>query len=492
MNNFNDGAPRKPKDWIALGRNLVPLHEGVPIIKDWQNPELKLKLSNFKNVFQYGLRLDQDTDFDIDNHYIKRFAGKYLKSSGAVFGRKSNLSSHYLFSGSREYKKFTVPKELEPRFKHFEHGNTLCEIRSGHTHYTIVPDSVSMRSGTEYVEWELFSGIKEYAGNLESDISKIALSAALSILYAPEGARDDYCTAIAGVLSNHTNSSADDINEFVFNLAVLSGDHEPNKRMSKGTNAKNSKGNKFGMPKLAEIVGCSVQTIAKLFSWVGVKDSGSLFTELRCYTTEPKYWQLKYKDTWITIMDSSILLSYTKMSILILENCYEVAPVITPKQWKEIVAGLLKHVKKIDAPIESSYMGVVGGVFIDWLQTHAPDKFSKDDGDIRFRLGDYSSCARYDGFYWFKLEGITNQLKRKSMSFEMRKLTHFLREEFGAEPTKITIDKKELRVWKLPVANVDGHIRNNKDMDGFSKKAMERLDKKEEESGHRYKPEIPY
>ena len=69
----------------------------------------------------------------------------------------------------------------------------------------------------------------------------------------------------------------------------------------------------------------------------------------------------------------------------------------------------------------------------------------------------------------------------------MRKLTHFLREEFGCEPTKITIDKKELRVWKVPIANVDGHIRNNKDMDGFSKKAMERLDKIET-----YKPEIPY
>ena len=462
----------------------------MPIIKDWQNPELKLKLSNFKNVFQYGLRLDQDTDFDIDNHYIKRFAGKYLKSSGAVFGRKSNPSSHYLFSGSREYKKFTVPKELEPRFKHFEHGCTLCEIRSGHGKFTIVPDSISMKSVTEYSEWEHFSGIKEYAGNLESDIGKIALSAALSILYAPEGARDDYCTAIAGVLSKHTNSSADDINEFVFNLAILSDDHEPNKRMSKGTNAKNSKGNKFGMPKLAEIIGCSVQTIATLFSWVGVADSGSLFTELRCYTTEPKYWQLKYKDTWITIMDSSILLSYTKMSILILENCYEVAPVITPKQWKEIIAGLLKHVKKIDAPIESSYMGVVGGVFIDWLQTHSNSKSSKED--FRFNLGDYGSCVRYEGVYWFKLEGVTGQLKRKSMSFEMRKLTHFLREEFGAEPTKITIDKKELRVWKVPVANVEGHIRNNKDVESLTNKAVERLDKREEETGHRYGEEIPY
>jgi hypothetical protein len=251
--------------------------------------------------------------------------------------------------------------------------------------------------------------------------------------------------------------------------------------MSKGSTAKEKT---YGMPKLAEIVGSNVKSISELFSWIGIADSGSCFTGLKCYTTEPKYWQIEYKGRWITVMDSSMLLSYAKMSILILENCYEVAPVISPKDWKAIVAGLLQNVQKIDAPIESSYMGVVGSVFINWLQTHSNSKSSKED--FRFNLGDYDSCARYEGYYWFKLEGITGRLKRKSMSFEMRKLTHFLREEFGAVPTKITIDKKELRVWKVPAENIDGHIRNNKDMDGFSKKAVERL------KDFKYKPEIPY
>ena len=46
-------------------------------------------------------------------------------------------------------------------------------------------------------------------------------------------------------------------------------------------------------------------------------------------------------------MDSSMLLSYTKISILILENCYEVAPVINPKDWKEIVIGKKSKSPKI-------------------------------------------------------------------------------------------------------------------------------------------------
>tara|TARA_R100000008_G_C3477663_1_gene112203 strand:- start:57 stop:626 length:570 start_codon:yes stop_codon:yes gene_type:complete len=189
-------------------------------------------------------------------------------------------------------------------------------------------------------------------------------------------------------------------------------------------------------------------------------------------------------------MDSSILLSYTKMSILILENCFEIAPVIPPKDWREIISGLLNGVKKIDAPIESSYMGVVGGVFIDWLQRDTGYTDSKED--FRHALGSFGSCTKFEDNYWFKLEGITGKLKQKNMSFEMRKLTHFLREEFGCEPTKITIDKKELRVWKVPCSNVDNHIRNNLDLEGQNKKILVRLDEKEKETGFRYKPEIPF
>jgi len=236
-------------------------------------------------------------------------------------------------------------------------------------------------------------------------------------------------------------------------------DEEHHKKMSKGTNAKNSKGNKLGMPTIAEIVGCSVQTIAKLFSWIGVADSGSCFTALKCYTTDPKYWQLKYKDTWITIMDSSILLSYSKISILILENCYEVAPVITPKGWKEIVRGLLQNVQKIDTPYEASYYGNIGIVFIDWCSRPNPDKVSITE---QYTDGVWHNSE--DKCLYFRLEHFTHKLRSKQLSFEMRKMTHFLREEFGAVPAKITVTKKEVRVWKVPAETVANHQLNNKDV----------------------------
>ena len=489
MSNFNDGAPRNPKQWMNLGRNLVPLYKGTPIIKDIYKK--KLKLSDFKGVFQYGLILNQDTDFDIDNHFIKRFVGKYLKTCGAKFGRKANPSSHYLFAGSSKYKIFTVPKELEPRFKHFEHGNTLCEIRSGE-HYTIVPDSISKNSETEYVEWENFSGIKEYPGDLVADISKIALSGALSILYAPEGSRDRYCTAIAGVLSNHTSQSADDINEFVYNLAVLSGDHEPNKRMSKGTKAKESKGNKLGMPTIAEIVGCSVQTIAQLFSWVGVKDSGSLFTDLKVFNTDPTYWKMKYKDKWITIYDSSHLFSYMKMSIHILETCYEMPPIISPKNWRIIMNDLLKNKEIIKVDESQSYYGQIGAIINDYLGREENFKKIEDDGSdylgVPFQVGTKkylkSSWGLWyngeDNHLYFRLQSIISKIKSARLQFEMRKLTNYLRENYNATDLKLSIDGRDYRVWKVPRDQIENRTTKLKVRDSWEYNRSDMYDRDSE------------
>ena len=452
---FNNGAPETYVEWIEQNHDITPCINKIPIIKGWTNQENYVLLDEWKKKYskhQVGAILNDKTDFDIDNHFIKRFVGKHLKSCGAIYGRKSNPLSHYLFKGELTPFKYTMPKELENYTKDFPHGATLCEIRSGGGHQSIVPGSVI---NNEKVEWNNFAGINSYDGDLEKDISKIALSGALTILYASKGSRDDYCTAIAGVLSKHTEWSKSEIDEFVYFISVASSDDESGKRMSKGTTSKEKT---FGMPKLAEIVGCSVGAIAKLFSWVGVADSGSCFTALKCYTTDPKYWQLEYKGKWITIMDSSILLSYTKISILILENCYEVAPVINPKDWKAIVAGLLQNVQKIDTPYEASYYGNIGIVFIDYCALTNQDKVSITE---QYTNGTWYNSE--DKHLYFRLEHFTHRLRSKQLSFEMRKMTHFLREEFGAVPTKITVSKKEVRVWKVPAKTVEDHQLNNKD-----------------------------
>jgi hypothetical protein len=93
-------------------------------------------------------------------------------------------------------------------------------------------------------------------------------------LYAGKGQRDAFCTAVAGVLITKTQWSEQEINEFIYEVAIAANDEESNKRDNKGTTVKKAQ-RKFGMPKLAEIVGCETRTIATLFSWIGIKEAAS-------------------------------------------------------------------------------------------------------------------------------------------------------------------------------------------------------------------------
>ena len=71
-------------------------------------------------------------------------------------------------------------------------------------------------------------------------------------------------------------------NQVGYNSAARSGkDEKGGGKMARGTNAYNDKNRNCGLPKLAEILNCSVSGVAKLFEWVGIKDSASQFTDLR-------------------------------------------------------------------------------------------------------------------------------------------------------------------------------------------------------------------
>jgi|TARA_R100001530_G_scaffold35140_1_gene27433 hypothetical protein len=264
-------APTTYEHWIDSGRIIIPCLKGTPIVTDWSSPNFKVTKEEWRTKYTHcaiGLRLDQDIDFDIDNELAKRFIEKYVRPGAAISGRPSNPKSHYWWKGKLDFKKFSLPKELEGYYKAFPHGATLCEIRNGSSQYTIVPESLHSKAN-EHVKWESYEGIKEYPGDLNTDLRKVALSTALCIVYGSQGQRDAFCTAVAGVLVKHTKWTEEEINEFVHNLALLSDDNEAEDRAEKGTSVKKAT-KKYGMNKLAEIIGCSPKSVAEIFSWIGV------------------------------------------------------------------------------------------------------------------------------------------------------------------------------------------------------------------------------
>ena len=185
-------------------------------VKAWSSPDFKITKEEWKQKYpnhEIALRLDDHVDFDVDNPLVKRFIKNYLKSSPNIFGRDSNPESHYVWKGKLTFKQFILPAELNEYCKIFPHGSTLCEIRTDAKHYTIVPGSMHSKA-PEIVKWEKYSSLTEYPGNLNNDLRKIALSSALCILYASQGSRDAYCTAIAGALLKQTEWNEEEINEF--------------------------------------------------------------------------------------------------------------------------------------------------------------------------------------------------------------------------------------------------------------------------------------
>jgi len=493
INNFTDGAPRTAKEWQDLGYEVIPCNsEGVPIIKGWDKdlydskkitvPADYMEKKNIPGV--WGVRLEKLVDLDIDNPILQKFLGDII--CGAKFGRKSNPISHLLFEGVTEYESVVVPQAFEKHFKQFPHCRVLLDIRHGQDRFTYVPGGLrphKKNAGAEVLDWIHFTGFMKYDTRTNGIMKEICLKTALSVMFPATGQRDAFITAIAGIFAKHTDWTDEKINQFCFDLAFKSGSDNPSRYASKGTDARKPENKHFGIPKLAEVLEVTAADVSKLFGWVGVKDASSMFSDLVVYNTEPKQWRLKFKDHWIDIWDTSILLSYTKVKVLILETCMEEPPELSPKDWKAIRMQLLQNVKKEDAPPESSYYGVIAGMIIAYLKNRR-GVGDEDGDDTRFNLLDNWGAAYYDQHYWVKTEAIIKWLKINGQSIDVRKVAHLFRTEFKAEPTKLTIQKREIRCWKIHVENIEGIRSDNTETKLLEEAYNEFKHNKEKRLGH--------
>jgi len=259
-------------DWLDLGRVIIPCLKGTPKVKKYTDPDFKIEKDIWNRdheTAEIALRLDNDVDLDVDNEFVKKFVHFYVKDCGAIFGRDGNPTSHYLWSNKSKipFTQFKLADEFEKDFKNFPHGSMICELRTERKRYTIVPGSLHSKSKTN-VRWEKFEEIREYQGNLLIDVGKAALSAALTIIYPTTGSRDEYCTAIAGILVKNSDWTDEQIDLFVSRIAEAAND-DVKERLKKGTTTRTTD-RKFGVNKIHELTGYSHRNIQGLFNWIGL------------------------------------------------------------------------------------------------------------------------------------------------------------------------------------------------------------------------------
>ena len=463
---FQNNTLDSPKRWLDAGYRVFPCQEKKPLV-EWKTENKKI----FYDGNAIGLYLQGVTDFDVDNPTAHNFIKEYLKPCGAVYGRHSNPNSHYLFKGDYEFKQYVFPKSLENHVKEFAHGLTIGEIRNGE-HYSIVPNS---KIDGEKVEWSKFIDINEYDGDLVRDIGLIMFSTAMAILYPQKGQRDNFCTAMAGALAKNTDWDGSYIDSVVFNIAkyALNKDENYMKKGGKGTNARNAiKGKKkvLGMPTLAEILNVPLKDITILFSWVGVKYEGEIFSNLKIYNTVPKYYEMQVEGNVIRIMNTKDLMSYAAVQVIIEEQLLKTAPMITPKQWREIRQGLYDNAKIVEVPIEQSFTGIIQHHFINFVTRH--------ESNMKENLFDYQLHMtwhdRDNKRYVFRLEGFRDDLMRHRISFEQRQMTAMLTDVFRAKPIKIYSKRKEVRCWECPVELVEKY--QNSDWETYNEVRKKRFE----------------
>tara|TARA_R110000803_G_scaffold170913_2_gene233857 strand:- start:345 stop:2903 length:2559 start_codon:yes stop_codon:yes gene_type:complete len=265
-------------EYLNKNELIIPCDGKIPKVKEWQKKEFTI--NDFEPGDNFGLKLRDYTDIDIDCQRAVSFIFKYVEPCSAVFGRGNKPISHYLYRGSAKYKKFSLHKDLENYYKDLPHGACLLECRSGVDKQTIMPGSII---DGEEVKWQIFEGLSPYPGDILEDLSKAALGTALSILYPSQGNRDDYTYAVACILAKHTKWKDYEIDDFVEHLAEHSGDDQ--RRSGKGSHAYKqiANGGKVkGFNTLREILQLEeASSLYKMFEWVGVNPPNKNLEELK-------------------------------------------------------------------------------------------------------------------------------------------------------------------------------------------------------------------
>ena len=448
------------EDWLNLGKVIIPCYKGVPKkgITGYTKEDFKIEKDIWNRDHEkaeIALRLDDVIDLDIDNNLVKNFLNFYLNDCGAIFGRDGNPSSHYIWSNKTKipFKQFSLPDEFEKDYKDFPHGAMICELRTERKRYTIVPGSLHSKTKTN-VRWEKYQDIREYQGNLTLDVGKIALSSALTIIYPGEGKRDEYCTAIAGILLKNSDWTEEQINLFIARIAEAAND-DVRQRSNKGTStAKTDR--KFGINKISELTGYSHKSIQSLFNWIGLfqnitaQVSNDMIEKIEQYSKDRYYVYLNVPDKEETKQKRSFIDGKTLMDAhAFYKAAMEQAQAWIPRQKQHEFEKIMmpKFAERgqseeyvIEAEEEYKFKRILKeyfsakGIYTDkeQLAVHKLPYFNIKESSIDFDLDNFE-----------------NYLSKQNINQARSDLVQKIQTVLKAKKKHSTFNKKSLVLWRL-------------------------------------------
>ena len=255
-------------DLISRGWSPLPLPFKTkrPTIDGW--PDLRISAETAPRYFNgkpqnvgviLGAASSGLTDIDLDCPEAVAVAPWFLPETGALFGRASRRSSHWLFvSNLAETAGVKAVEFHDPTLGRNAAGAMLCEIRiggGGKGAQTVVPGSTH-ETGEE-VAWEKSGSPAQVdAADLRQRVERLA-AAALLARYWADGKRHGGALVLGGMLAR-SGWGISAIKLFVEAVARAAGDTDVADRKKAAEDAASTAqagGRACGFPKLKELFG---------------------------------------------------------------------------------------------------------------------------------------------------------------------------------------------------------------------------------------------
>lgn len=183
-------VPLRKQSKASIDEKYVDLNYSPPPDDLWHSRDLGVGVVT-------GPSYSGPVDIDVDCAEALFFARRLLPLTGAVFGRKSKPSSHYLYRVNVE----SLSKKAfnDPLAKS---GTTIIEIRADGGHQTVFPGSIHEDTG-EIIEWSdhAFPEVPRVdAAELERAVKMVAIAVLIVRHMWAEGQRNEVCKHIVGML----------------------------------------------------------------------------------------------------------------------------------------------------------------------------------------------------------------------------------------------------------------------------------------------------
>lgn len=161
-------------------------------------------------------------------------------------------------------------------------------------------------------------------------------------------------------------------------------------------------------------------------------------------------WLVKYEGKIIRLTTDD-LMNFKRFSTICMEQLRFLPPQVRKDTWRNIIVDQVNKVKDTPPELEDVHEVSDSSRFVYYLNRFCANHPAKTLDEMKFR-----KPMRRGNFYIFRYEDFQRYLNANGIKNMMpREITAALRQLGGDNEERVSIDKKQVRVWRVPAKDSD-------------------------------------